>query len=205
MSEVKERPILFSAPMVKALLAGKKTQTRRIVKPDPDSEINPVIVDGTWQWATMASRRRCPYGVPGDRLWVRETWATRPSWDHVKPSEVPKGYAIYTRADEPDVAVEKWRPSLFMPRWASRITLDVCLVRVERLNEIIGADARAEGISDLHCYGPGCLDGPNGCNARGCIGAREAYEKLWETIHGPGSWALNPWVWIIEFRKIDQL
>jgi len=216
----KERPILFSGPMVQAILAGRKTQTRRIVKPAPYQ------VPGYPRWFyrkgqtvygipesgddfSFAAAIKCvsPYGAPGDRLWVRETWFCN-SLDYPDATDHAKENLVY-RADDPDPDFDGesikdaggWRPSIFMPRWASRITLEICSVRVERLNSISGEDAIAEGVSRLSCYGPGC---PDGCNARGCIGAREAYQHLWETIHGPGSWELNQWAWVLEFRRVTD-
>ena len=178
-----ERPILFSAPMVRAILAGTKTQTRRMVNA---------------KWSA-----RCPYGQPGDRLWVRETWQAVNGNDrarhivtHPRPDRGWLEYAATPRLDEP---AYKWRPSIFMPRWASRITLEVTGVRVQRLHDISEADARAEGIDfDPGEGGTFHVAGLAGCGSDSAV---DAYRKLWEAINGLRSWAANPWVWVVEFKN----
>ena len=189
---MKERPILFSGPMVRAILEGRKTQTRRIVKVNEAGQwvchavrscLNP---EESWQRDVMASE--CPYGKPVDRLWVREAWCHYDLW---RPG--PNGYGrICYRAsgDEPiasfsNVKPDRWRPSIHMPRWASRITLEVVSVRVERLQDISAKDAIAEGCCDPTSSTP-----------------KRAFEWLWKSINGPGSWEANPWVWVVEFRKL---
>ena len=188
---MKERPILFSAPMVRALLAGTKTQTRRIVK----------ARDLEWMDVHQGLREpdnaeRCPYGQPGDRLWVRETFAridgqTRP-W-------IETDYqATYTHGDRlgDTLGIKKrWTPSIHMPRHASRITLEVTGVRVERLQDISAADARAEGCPDKP------VDGAEQASID--LLAKLWYHDLWEQINGLDSWAANPWVWVIEFKAIE--
>lgn len=197
---MKERPILMSGPMVRAILAGTKTQTRRAVKLKRADGAE--ILYATWQggadYITPSSghvktegRARfilkpeyeyyasCPYGVPGDRLWVRETFADTPSLLFATPRY---------RADfHPEFETNEWdwRPSIFMPRRFSRITLEITDVRVERVQDISQADACAEGTPPI----------------KG-LAERDAYQVLWESINGPGSWAANPWVWVIEFKKI---
>jgi len=141
-----ERPILFSGPMVKAILNGRKTMTRRVVNPQPEDmkrlgahgELipyrrgkSPVQIPQAVVWEPI----KCPYGQQGDRLWVRETWAARPYWDELKPSEIQEGVAVYYRATE-DVAVTRWRPSTHMPQWASRLTIEITQVRVEKAEGI---------------------------------------------------------------------
>jgi hypothetical protein len=200
---VKERPILFSAPMVRAILDGRKTQTRRIVKPQPEW-----VKDGVMYWrrnVTMVSRHPCPFGQPGDRLWVRETWMPDApcdgKWGHYqfynckesKIDEIPKrfrtpAHCIYKASFGVEVA---WRPSIHMPRWASRITLEIIKVRVEQLNDISEEDALAEGVGEFGEYVPGCSAST----------PKDAFEFLWEAIYGEGSWAANPWVWVVEFKK----
>lgn len=201
-----ERGILFSAPMVRALLAGTKTQTRRAVKPQP------IMRDGEPIWPKDARRPKgrgfedCPYGRPGDRLWVRETWCQTST------------HGIVCRADgEISDEFGPWKPSIHMPRWASRITLEITDVRVERLQEISEADAIAEGIERLKDHPLGfpvwkvCdhQDGTPGVEVLDYVGRdwtkdpRRAYQALWLSINGPGSWDANPWVWVIEFRRID--
>lgn len=198
---MKERPILFSAPMVRAILAGTKTQTRRVAK-HPLAQNLSYIVDIGKGWFGDEEGEvqiRCPYGQPGDRLWVRETWQAvsgndraRHIMTHPRPDRGWLEYAATPRADEP---AYKWRPSIHMPRWASRITLEVTGVRVERLQDISEADAMAEGVH----YS--LLEKIQAGQDRW---ARHAYKKLWESIHGPGSWDLNPWVWVVEFKGVAQ-
>jgi hypothetical protein len=227
---MKERPIIFSAPMVLALLAGQKTQTRRLVKPQPP-EILPAYAPKVY-WpardrhmtsdpdgaAYLQFERpgdydgarvmrggfgfRCPYGQPGNRLWVREAWAWRgdgaiPAFDRVRKGEV------WFRADPERTSPGiRWRPSIHMPRWASRITLEVTGVRVERLQDISEADALAEGVTPK--WEPGCsgrlMEALGGFSFRP---AASAYAELWEQINGPGSWDANPWVWVVEFRRVE--
>lgn len=198
-TRVKERPILFSGPMVRAILEGRKTQTRRVIKPQPEVMQNDSI---GWEFAmehftvpcseVFFCKNYCPYGSVGERLWVRETWVPKSSWD------VEAG-CLY-KASEPDQYKDlpfKWKPSIHMPRLASRITLEVTGVRVERLNDISEADALAEGCEG-NCqigYIPAYQAGP--CSYH--------FAQLWESINGPGSWALNPWVWVVEFKRINNL
>ena len=183
---MKERPILFSAPMVRAILDGRKTVTRRIVK----------ARDLEWMDVHQGLREpdnaeRCPYGQPGgDRLYVRETFGHFERNENFAP-----GCEVFYRADGESLAVEPWRPSIHMPRWASRITLEVTGVRVERLQDIDLADALAEGISDT-----GALILDSAGNEQG--GPIAEYAVLWEQINGTGSWDANPWVWVIEFRRL---
>lgn len=207
-----ERPIIFSAPMVRALLAGTKTQTRRVVKyqaPDlVDDDGWPLVdrsIDGIGE-----VRAACPYGQPGDRLWLRETWmpdAPRDgTWAGVaffgckgSPlSMIPAQYRtpehVIHRASWDGHDMVGWKPSIHMPRWASRITLEVTGVRVERLQDISTADALAEGVNvhpDHHDKPPGSIYSPV-----------QAYRDLWEGINGAGSWDANPWVFVIEFKRI---
>ena len=186
-----DRPILFSGAMVRALLSGTKTQTRRVIKFKPWHQIEERD-DGTpWPWMQSDDNDagvwlRCPYGAPGDRLWVRETWA--PTDGRFEPLR-----SVAYRADGEDVSLldDRWRPSIHMPRWASRITLEVTAVRVERLQDISEADAWAEGIAGdlLH-------------RAQGW--APRAYHLLWEQINGPGSWDANPGVWVLTFRRVEK-
>jgi hypothetical protein len=199
---MKERPILFSAPMVRAILSGSKTQTRRAIKPQPESEHSGEpywFVGGCRAWrirgCTEPNRSgsyneiACPYGQPGDRLWVREAWMD------LRGVEGAIGKAMYraTFGNAPEGG--KWRPSIHMPRWASRITLEVTGVRVERLQDISDSDAWDEGI-DFEAYtaAGGCKDAP-----------RVAFGNLWESINSPGSWIANPWVWVVEFKKLETI
>lgn len=201
----KDHPILFNAPMVRAILARTKTQTRRIVKPQPhwlDAEHGKLCSAG-WAWRGPADvprlrhfsetssfanalREFCPYGQPGDRLWVRETWAAPHNCDYLAPREIDRDWRIHYAATEERGGL-RWRPSIHMPRWASRITLEVTGVRVERLQDISEADARAEGITPLANHPSDVA----------------AYRELWEQINGAGSWDANPWVWVVEFHRLD--
>ena len=204
---MKERPILFSSSMVRALLAGTKTQTRRVVKRQPPAGATFVRYDPdsiSWDAVTPARpmggnlgsqpqqmhfTEHCPYGAPGDRLWVRETWNTFEGWAGYFYAADDHSFGIGAD-DDPDHIPEhavRWRPSIHMPRWASRITLEITAVRVERLQDIDHDDARAEG-----CIGDD-VDSPAG-----------HYETLWEQINGAGSWAANPWVWVVSFRRIES-
>ena len=194
---MKERPILFSAPMVRALLAGTKTQTRRIVK----------ARDLEWMDVHQGLREpdnaeRCPHGQPGDRLWVQEAWRAELTWNTTKPSGIPDEAALWYEADDQQrnngrgtKFKGKLRSSIHMPRAASRITLEITSVRVERLQDIDLANALAEGISDT-----GALILDSAGNEQG--GPIAEYAVLWEQINGPGSWDENPWVWVIEFRRL---
>lgn len=202
---MRERPILFSAPMVRAILAGTKTQTRRIVKPEPLHVTTFVGRDGAptnefgmhFQTDRVIERHaRCPYGSPGDRLWVRETWGLLDT----QPKDGPERATVFYRATDEtrrDLRYQLWRPSIFMPRWASRITLEVVSVRVERLHEIDELDALAEGVAGKEV--DGVLDGKPGKYTVGQ--ARDAYAELWDKINGERApWSSNPWVWRVEFR-----
>jgi hypothetical protein len=204
---MKERPILFSAPMVRAILDGSKTQTRRIVKPQFASDAVPAEMcaetaegwqtighSGMW-WCDAAGCAddaiRCPYGIPGDRLWVRETFAEFIDYDLIDGRSVELGRDFVYRADGEDQKRHTaWRPSIHMPRAASRIDLEITGVRVERLQDISEADAVAEGVEPF-------------INSDGDMieTATTMYERLWEQINGAGSWEANPWVWVVEFKR----
>lgn len=181
-----EKPILFSAPMVKAILDGRKTQTRRIVKPQPkmsdDGKVD-WIIKGQWCGAWTLGKggnMTCPYGAIGTHLWVRETWCE------------DNGRIIY-KADFPTAdgstgATFKWKPSIFMPRVASRITLEVKNIRVERLQDITDSDAIREGIPDYPDFVGEC--------------PVDDFRELWSKINGEKSWNENPFVWVVEFTKL---
>jgi hypothetical protein len=209
MTATKERPILFSAPMVQAILNGTKTQTRRIVKPQPPDDIDalhgndfrnraPYSIecdDGrlTGQFGFQYDDQvwNCPYGQAGERLWVRETWALRSDVDYKTDPTKASHYALYRASYKGDLAdewhsVDCWRPSIHMPRVLSRINLEITGVRVERLQDISADDCLAEGV------------GPQGIGSDSAMIA--AYEKLWCKINGTSSWDANPWVWVIEFK-----
>ena len=212
---MKSYPILFSGPMVRALLDGTKTQTRRILKTKNGGvQWNPYDLPGMRQIL-----RNCPYGQIGDQLWVRETW----NW--FDPDSIPTDRAgpraIFTgnqgNRSIPWVAAyaadghlpypgyegrDHWRPSIHMPRWASRITLEITGVRVERLQDISIEDAKSEGawwpdesiVSKVAEYFSIDHLGANPYNA---------YQMLWESLNGPDSWDLNPLVWVVSFRRME--
>lgn len=208
---IKERPILFSGPMVRAILDGRKTQTRRVMKPQPTAFWN----DGRQPKNLPYDRSkdqviRCPYGQPGDRLWVRETWAVVPQVTDNGPKHKAKGdgTGVTWRADwNGNPSGFKWKPSIHMPRWASRITLEIVHVRVERLQSISEQDAIAEGVesrpvkwnskaSQYRYYG--WLEKHDQWSSSAIC----SFESLWDKINGPGSWDANPWVWVVEFRRV---
>ena len=222
----RERPILMSAPMANAIRSGRKTQTRQIVKPQPsldaialycgdihahDMEDDETGASLGFGFQDDAKAWRCPYGQPGDRLWVRETWGL-PCWDVDEDGEcwgvddwdgpIPKSPPAFHKpvfaADGrwAGESVEdrgfRWRPSIHMPRWASRLTLEITEVRVERLNGIGPRDAYAEGAR-CTCMRPVPM----------CKGNIDAFRNIWESINGPGSWARNEYVWSISFRRVE--
>lgn len=192
---MKERPILFSGAMVRALLAGTKTQTRRVVKPLPitlNRDTNSLEVDDeNIANGRFAKQVPCPYGQTGDRLWVRETWAYGIHAMAAKRDE--NGPFVYAAEGTTQGRLcDRWRPSIYMPRWASRITLEITDVRVERLQDISPDDCIAEGAWPIAHRELG----------RGHE-AVATYQTLWESINGPGSWDANPWVWVVEFRRIE--
>lgn len=227
-----DKPILFNAEMVRAILEGRKTQTRRVVKPSPGLQTTWLtmenihgfiqageMVKGGWQmWHPLGGPRspygwvRGPYGQPGDRLWVRETWASADCMYQTHENEEPSVVAYRANQEAlqftprgpvrpPDYDMEqwnwdalKWRPSIYMPRWASRITLPLVSVRVERLQDISCADAMAEGISaTANQFSIDCdTEDP-----------RRMFVALWTSIHGPESWDANPWVWVLEWSKAE--
>lgn len=212
---MRERPILFSASMVRAILTGTKTQTRRVVKPQP---VENYSVHGAvretrgWAWPMRDGQclscpsdvmlALCPYGQPGDWLWVRESFSGPRYQDKHPPRDWHSTDEIHYWADGCPTCGDwtRTRPGMFMPRWASRITLEVTGVRVERLQDISEADALAEGIGryDNGTFG---LDNPAACMGPT---ASVAYMRLWEHIHGSGSWDENPWLWAITFERIKQ-
>lgn len=185
-----DRPILFSGEMVRALLAGRKTQTRRVVKPQPGQSVRLAYArpDGGFTWCLetghgVSDRFACPYGTAGDRLWAREThyvWSA----GNVDGS----GRYIAYRATDPHSPCT-WTPSIHMPRWASRITLKITDVRVEQLQDIETADAEAEG-----------WPGPDERNSIASAYPIGWYARLWDSINGKRApWESNPWVWVVAF------
>lgn len=220
---MKERPILMNAAMVRAILDGRKTQTRRPVKPQPytipwrDAYGN---ADEALFWRYDESRedwpypRFCPLGQIGDRLWVRETWAEALGSSFAAPLERYRqggadGYgigAIYRATPHPDYRVETWRPSIHMPRWASRIILEITDVRVERVQDITDDDA----VADLGCLRICDEDEPCDTSVTSTDPVGD-FRALWDSIYYPGiykkqtlfKWDANPWVWVVEFRRVE--
>lgn len=217
---MKERPILFSAPMVRAILDGSKTQTRRKVfnRRTTDYQSIEERDDGTpWPWRETEDAQDhwypCPYGQPGDRLWVRETWQgplleSDEQIDEFRQSpDIYKkpGFCAYRATDTLDAIDQDgkecgWRPSIHMPRWASRILLEVTGVRIERLADISKDDAMAEGIVIKPDGGFGLVDSTH----YHFSDPTDSYCSLWESINGAGSWMANPWVWVVEFKRVES-
>jgi hypothetical protein len=220
---MKTYPILFTAPMVRALLEGRKTQTRRIIKPQPRTGCLYQYSEGAATHVAAylphppvrvrieneSCATRCPGGQPGDLLWVRETWAARPDYDDLPTSECGNE-GIWWRASQTawpqgyETCHGKWRPSIHMPRWASRLTLELVEVRAERLQDITHADAMAEGVSHSIDLRPmATLSGEEFAATHSKAvneAARKAYKELWDLINGNGAWNENPWVWALAFK-----
>lgn len=211
---MKERPILFSAPMVRAILDGTKTQTRRIGKCQKDDATQLGIescehatkgtvyqatyraypTGGTARWALC----ECPFGIIGDRLWVKETHArVHPVMLQSLDPDPKSAYweTLFRATEELGKYAGRvhWKPSIFMRREFSRITLEITGIRVERLNDISEEDAKAEGVTIIQAV--------RGITA-GSGGYLSAFSRLWESINGPGSWTKNPWVWAISFKPL---
>lgn len=228
---MKERPILFSGPMVRAILEGRKTVTRRVMRHQPHEDAsvtvesyNVAVVDrhgeqqpgpevfGAW-WSDGERGCVCPYGQPGDRLWVRETWRVGKPHDKTAPADIlppllaqGKGVTVLYDAggwksigpagrDEPsypdDQPLPDWagkgRPSIHMPRAFCRILLEITAVRVERLQDIGEGQSQAEGVAQ---------------SADPIFPWTYAFAELWEQINGKGAWLANPWVWVVEFKWV---
>ncbi|HCF5638919.1 TPA: hypothetical protein NIH07_004506 [Pseudomonas aeruginosa] len=217
---MKERPILFSGPMVRAILEGRKTVTRRIAKPVKHPDLGNIYAPGALVLEHEPQHvvdRACPYGQPGDRLWVRETWTDvnmcgapalayradedirdlmeepgflddRGAFNYDDPRVKPYPFACwYAELDQ-----ARWRPSIHMPRWASRILLELTAVRIEHLQDISEEQARAEGYPAER----ECETGGSG------LDAWLWFRSLWGEINGPEAFTANPWVWVIEFKRV---
>jgi len=222
-SNSKERGMIFNAGMVRAILSGQKTQTRRIMKNQPagDYPDAPVMIrniESGFQWHGKhgeSSVFPCPLGSVGDRIWVRETWQG-PLVDFENSDDLLRNAEKYEKPencvyeadgvpapefyDADDNLRCCWRPSIHMPRWASRILLEITNVRVERLNDISEQDAIAEGLERYNDDGI-VYYGPYG---KGDCRPERAFSNLWKSIYGEEDWKKNPWVWVIEFKRVQE-
>jgi hypothetical protein len=225
-----ERPIIFSGDMVRAILEDRKTKTRRVMNPQPETwhtvKRQPFVhsdYPGIWSpLADNSENRTQPYDV-GDHLWVRETFCVgyptgEPKrWSCLKPTDervaisLRRAFYKVDSNDPPDEPQRHWTPSIHMPRWASRITLEVTGVRVERLNDISEADAIAEGceaiptsLADIEAIPENSLEGKLArALGPGMFTGRLAFMELWDSIYAKKHpWSSNPWVWVIEFRRV---
>lgn len=222
-----EKPILFSGPMVRAILSGQKTVTRRPVKPGLVDRFDPprgqADVDAGYPFVECDDRyvsavKICPYGRVGDRLWIREAWAADAQVNAVAPRDLSEGEPIWYPANgavrengSSMITPGKTRPSIHMPRWTSRILLEITALRVERLQDGAGETALesryiAEGINRIHQGdgdyafhpfnsdpGPGSWTDPF-----------DAWRELWVSVNGAESWKANPWVWVVGFKRVTQ-
>ena len=205
-STSKERPILFNGEMVRAILEGRKTQTRRPVTP-PNGICHECFMAATPHNGSECAMKPGPYlrvafcehnqatgwrmEAPvsiGDRLWVRETWATPHAFDHLKPRHIPCDTRVHHMASWEGPCGLIKRPSIHMPRWASRITLEITDVRVQRLQDITGADLRVEGVKDALCHT--------------VSGVPVSFAELWDSTYPKLPWSENPWVWAYTFRRL---
>jgi hypothetical protein len=223
MKIIVERPILFSAEMVRAILDGRKTQTRRVMKVQPwpdatvevgpyhphwidrngESQPGPSTFGAVWDHQDIVNGGdaglRCPYGQPGDQLWVREGFAVQPElWaDNHGPQPIhytaDQVIGVAGKPDQRQIEDYRSKPSIHMPRWASRITLRITDIRVERLQSVSHEDCEAEGCTGGHCSIPGY---PYSATPR------EHFQTLWNKINGPGAWDANPWVWVVAFERV---
>ncbi|EPM0748094.1 hypothetical protein WJH50_003423 [Klebsiella pneumoniae] len=216
---MKERGMIFNGEMVRAILDGRKTQTRRPVKfPVHDKNLGCELAGNELAGELSAGNYlNSAFGKPGDRIWVRETWQAIHDYcdenGHVDERRYARSiprhrgnywHPVYEEAWGNESREDRdfpWRPSIHMPRWASRILLEITGVRVERLNAISEEDARAEGIIDGGCLNCGEPE-PCGC-ANPEPDATDAFAYLWQSIYGQENWNANPWVWVIEFKRVE--
>lgn len=201
-----EKPILFSGEMVQAILNGHKTQTRRVIPPSKTSKTAKYFDSNLGNWPIdqgTGKRIACPYGRPGDLLWVRETWQAQNmhgQWYHEVPyAERSLHFWAWTNPINPafDAIPPQWLPSIHMPRWASRITLRVCDVRVERVQDISDTSILAEGIPQN-----GRMYDPSGITHSESL--RNDFCNLWDSINAKRGygWDVNPWVWVVSFEVV---
>lgn len=218
---MKERPILFKGPLVRAILSGQKTVTRRVIKQAKGSSLSVEMLESgqallSWlvghgpgyEVGEQLKFVDCPYGVVGDRLWVRETFGLQVrhygggAGEHIV-YRATNPDAIYCKSAEGQEYPIKWKPSIHMPRHSSRILLEITDVRVERLQDLDEDQAQAEGIGDheFGCPQPCEPDGYPACSC-GSLSYVDSFQRLWESINGPQAWAANPWVWVVEFKRV---
>lgn len=217
-TERKARPIIMSGESVRAILAGRKTQTRRVVKPQPfdaPERIGVAPLDGGGSGFSDDDGEvwRCPYGAIGDLLWVRETWSVWRMGGYWEPRECDEiegpidkqsfdenGYELCFRASEPDAVADRWRSPLYMPRWASRLTLRITDVRVERVQDISELDAEREGVE----RGPSGRGVYPGTGAAQVMTYRDGYRLAWDALNAKRGygWDANPWVWALTFEVV---
>ena len=207
---MKARPILFTPENAQKVHDGAKTQTRRIVKPQPPANCDKPMFDAAGYgffyeqpdsdgdaldvWPEGSDGIKCLYGMVGDRLWVREAWRVFGGLEYEYQQHLPSVRYRGDISDALEYLQAEWRPSIHMPKWACRTWLDLTAVRVERLQDITEDDARAEGCAPVVHDKDGAVD----CGTRKTI-----FRQLWESIHGPGSWGENPWVWVLEFKRMQ--
>lgn len=204
---MKERPIIFNLKMVSAVLDGRKTQTRRPIKADAPIQVTesgrPLFYDKYGR----RTKPRCPFGQVGDRLWVREAFAVVPRTAYAQSDGVQQ---LMRPDDDHDAAVfragwersaPKWKPSIHMPRWASRVLLEITGIRVQQVQSISEADAIAEGVEKIGNRYKGYMPLNTGKEYSPAT-AKTSFSQLWETIYGE-SWSRNDWVWVVEFKRIE--
>lgn len=224
---IKERPILFSCEMVRAILGGRKSMARRVVKIKADGIEPAERYPGEWQPWRGGERLPtifCPYGEVGERLWVRETWSlcslSQDGRDtvayradgaiHDTANDIIYEKAPFTiddlERDQPTVKWAKWTPSIHMPRWASRLMLEVTGVRVERLHEITDQDCEREGVVDHYACEEPNLEShdPDDCGVHRCNPIAD-FRRTWDALNGPRGfgWDSNPWVWVVSFKRLE--
>ncbi|KPB29735.1 Uncharacterized protein AC518_2060 [Pseudomonas syringae pv. syringae] len=207
-NQTKERPILFSAPMVRAILSGRKKVTRRALKVQPHIDVSGNFCVGGANYGQDIYGKpvtkhfvssHCPYGQPGDRLWVREAWQDDAQVNAIAPRELSHGEPIQYPADGASrqngcsmITPGKTRPSIHMPRWVSRILLEINDVRVERLQDI--SEGQAEGVNFLR----------SAPDLDETLTAAQLFDCLWSSINSADSWNANPWVWVVEFKPVTR-
>ncbi len=207
-NQTKERPILFSAPMVRAILSGRKKVTRRALKVQPHIDVSGNFCVGGANYGQDIYGKpvtkhfvssHCPYGQPGDRLWVREAWQDDAQVNAIAPRELSHGEPIQYAADGASrqngcsmITPGKTRPSIHMPRWVSRILLEINDVRLERLQDI--SEGQAEGVNFLR----------SAPDLDETLTAAQLFDCLWSSINSADSWNANPWVWVVEFKPVTR-